>query len=66
MTMPMTSRDHSDRELLRWFLALSIDDQRSPRTLARLRAASWTIATLSSLTGLSIDDVSARLQEVTR
>jgi lambda repressor-like predicted transcriptional regulator len=54
------------RQQLAEFLALPIEQQRSTLTVQRMRRQGWTLQSLSSLTGLSIDELTAKLREGTR
>lgn len=52
----------ADGRLLSEFLALNRELQRAPSTLRRLRSQGWTVMTLSTLTGLSIAEVTEILR----
>lgn len=45
--------EFADRLLLAWFRTLTLEQQRSAATIARMRARAWTWSTIESLTGLS-------------
>jgi hypothetical protein len=49
--------EFADRLLLAWFRTLSPEQQRNAATIARMRARSWSWATIASLTGLSADEL---------